>query len=72
MADTDTTNMNLTNDITVNGKKYHAGTNVIVPKNQADDIARMDHEHNLYLKGLNQKHSYTVDAGSIAVGGGAQ
>jgi hypothetical protein len=73
MADTsDTTKINLTNDITVNGRTYKAGSSVEVPKAQADDIARMDYDHNNYIKGLNQKHTYTVDAGSIAVGGGAQ
>lgn len=73
MADTsDTIKMNLTNDITVNGVKFKAGHNVEVPKAQADDLARMDHDYNKYEKGLNQKHTYTVDAGTIAMGGGAQ
>ncbi len=44
MADNDTTKMNLQNDITVNGVKYHRGMNVEVPKAQADDMARIDYE----------------------------
>lgn len=68
----DSTNMNLTNDITVNGVTYRAGQNVIVPAKQADDIARMDYEHNKYLQNLNKKNSYIVDAGNIAVGSGAE
>ena len=70
MADSnETTTMNLINDITVNGKKYKAGERVIVPKAQADDLARMDHEHNKYLAGLHVKHKYEVNAGTIAAGG---
>jgi hypothetical protein len=40
----DTTKMNLQNDISVNGVKFRAGMNVEVPKNQADDVARMDYD----------------------------
>lgn len=69
MSDLETTTMNLTNDVTVNGIKYRAGNNVTVPKKQADDIARMDYEHNKYLKGLHEKHTYEVNAGTIGVGG---
>lgn len=66
------TTINLSNDITVNGVRYKAGQGVRVPKNQAEDISRMDHEHNQYLRDLNRKHTYQVDGGTIAAGGGAE
>lgn len=72
MAESDTTNMHLSNDITVNGVKYKAGQNVIVPKGQADDIARIDHDHNKYKSSLLTKQTYEVDSGTMAVGSGAQ
>lgn len=72
MADQETTTMHLTNDITVNGRKYSAGERVVVPKNQADDLARMDHEHQAYKDSLMKKRTYEVDGGTIAAGGGAQ
>jgi hypothetical protein len=73
MADnSETTKMNLINDITVNGITYRSGHNVEVPKKQADDLARMDHEHNQYKASLLTKHTYEVDAGTMAVGSGAQ
>ena len=66
-----TTTMNLSTDIVVNGVKYKAGRGVTVPKAQADDLSRMDYEHQQYKDGLMKKHSYEVDAGTIAAGGGA-
>jgi hypothetical protein len=72
MADSETTKINLQNDITVNGRTFKAGTNVEVPKSQADDVARMDYEHNQYKNTLHTKRTFEVDAGTIAVGGGAQ
>jgi len=42
MAD-ETTSMNLQNNVTINGRKFTKGMNVIVPKGQADDIARIDY-----------------------------
>jgi hypothetical protein len=42
----DTTTMNLSNAIRVNGVLYPKGMKVEVPKAQADDIARMDYEAN--------------------------
>ena len=71
MADSnETTTMNLINDITVNGTRYKAGERIIVPKAQADDIARMDHEHNKYLATLHVRRKFEVDAGTIGAGGG--
>lgn len=72
MADNETTTVNLTNDITVNGVTYKAGQKVEVPKSSADDIARMDHEHQQYKDTLMKKQTYEVNAGTIAAGGGAQ
>lgn len=67
----ETTTMNLSNDIVVNGVRFKAGHNVIVPKKQADDVSRMDYEHQKYKDGLMKKHTYEIDAGTIAAGGGA-
>lgn len=64
----DETTINLQNDITVNGKVFHAGQKVAVPKDQADDIARMDYEHQQYKDNLHVKHTYETNAGTIAVG----
>lgn len=72
MAEQETTTVTLSNKITVNGISYGPGPSVKVPKAQADDIKRMDYEHDQYLKGLNKKHKYIVDSGTIAVGGGAE
>lgn len=72
MADVETTKINLSNDITVNGRKFNAGKNVEVPKVQADDISRMDHDHNQYLATLNKRHVYKSNAGTIAMGQGAE
>lgn len=71
MADSETTKLNLHNDITVNGIKFPAGQGVEVPKSQADDIARMDFEHQKYKDGLQVKHVYEKNAGTMSVGGGA-
>lgn len=73
MANTnETTTVNLTNDIRVNTRLYKAGHNVIVPKDQADDIMRMDHEHNKYKSQLLTKQTYETNAGTMAVGSGAE
>lgn len=73
MSDQATTKINLSNEITVNGKKYPAGQGVEVPKDQADDIARMDYEHNEYLKNLHRGRKFRpVNAGTIAMGSGAE
>ena len=66
------TTMNLHNDITVNGKTFKAGQNVAVPKEQADDIARMDFEHQKYKDTLHVKRTFESNAGTISVGGGAE
>lgn len=69
---TATTRMNLIHDVTVNGVTYRKGNNVEVPKKQADDIARIDHDHQKTLNDLHIKHDHTVNAGSISVGSGAE
>lgn len=68
MADQEITTINLSNEISVNGVKYPKGTGVKVPKAQAEDILRIDHDHTQYLLDLNKKKSYQKDAGTIAVG----
>lgn len=72
MSDSDTTKMNLQNDITVNGQTFKAGQNVEVPKKQADDVARMDYEHQKYKSTLHTKRTYESNAGTIAAGGGTE
>lgn len=67
-ATNDETTINLQNDITVNGKVFKAGQKVPVPKDQADDIARMDYEHQKYKDNLHVKNVYESNAGTIAVG----
>lgn len=72
MADSDTTKLNLQNDITVNGVQYKAGQNVEVPKAQADDIARIDYDNTKLQQSYNKKQVYEQNAGSFAVGSGAE
>lgn len=67
----ETTTMNLHNDVQVNGVRYRAGQGVKVPKSQADDISRIDYDHQKYKENLMKKNTYEVDSGTMAVGGGA-
>ena len=68
-ANNDETTINLQNDITINGRTFKAGQKVAVPKEQADDVARMDYDYQQYEKNLHIKRTSEVNAGSIAVGG---
>jgi hypothetical protein len=68
----ETTSINLQHRVTINGKSYGPGTGITVPRNQADDLLRMDYEHQQYRNNLQTKQTYEVNAGSIAVGGGAE
>lgn len=68
----ETTTMNLNNDVQVNGKTYRKGQKVEVPKDQADDIARIDYEHQKYKENLHVKNTYEVNGGTMSVGGGAE
>lgn len=65
----ETTTMNLHNDVTVNGVTYRAGQGVEVPAAQADDIARLDYDHQQYKDNLHKKNVYEVNSGTIAMGG---
>jgi len=67
-----TTKMNLSHDITVNGITYPAGQNVTVPKRQADDLARMDYEYTKQLEERHVRHEIISNAGTLAMGSGAQ
>jgi hypothetical protein len=60
--------INLHNDITVNGVTYKAGQGVEVPRKQAEDIQRIDYEHQEYKANLNVKRTFEENAGSFAVG----
>ena len=64
--------MNIQNDVTINGRTFKAGQNVEVPKTQADDIARIDYEHQKYKNNLHVKNVYEVNGGTMSVGGGAE
>ena len=60
----DTTRMNLTNDISINGVKYHRGANVEVPKKSADDLARIDYDANQKrMELIRQPQDYTAPIG---------
>jgi len=73
MAEQETTKINLSNDVTVNGRTFKAGQNVTVPKDQAEDISRIDYEHTQYKNNLHVGRKYRpVNAGTIAMGGGAE
>lgn len=72
MADSEKTTMNLQNEVTVNGVKYPAGSRVEVPKAQADDIARIDYDNTKLQQSYNKKQVYEQNAGSFAVGSGAE
>jgi hypothetical protein len=70
MATQETTTIpELTTDVTINGIKYQAGKNVIVPKESADDIIRINKDFQQYERDLMVKRTSNVDAGSFAVGG---
>lgn len=71
MADQETTTVNLRHDVTVNGVTYKAGQRAVVPKNSADDIVRIDSEHQDYKDNLHKKRNFQVNSGSMSVGGGA-
>lgn len=68
MADSETTTIRLDNDITHNSVRYKAGSKVTVPKASADDISRIDAEHNAYLRDLMRRKDVTVNAGEVNVG----
>lgn len=72
MADSETTTIRLDNDITVNNQTFKAGAKVEVPKNQADDLSRMDHEYNVYKDNLNKKQTFQTKVGSTIVVGSQQ
>lgn len=73
MATQETTTIaHLQNDVTINAIKYRAGKNVIVPKESADDILRMDADYQQYERDLMKKRTSNVDAGTFSVGNGAE
>jgi hypothetical protein len=72
----ETTTMNLLNDVSIsnaNGQwRFKAGQNVKVPKFLADEVARIDYDHQQYKNNLNTKQKYIVNAGTLSVGTGAE
>lgn len=66
--ESESTTLNLRNDVTINGVKYRAGRNVRVPKAQAADIERIDFEHDEYKSNLMKRRKYEVDSGTMSVG----
>jgi hypothetical protein len=69
VGSTETTKINLVNSVTVNGITYPAGQHVEVPKKQADDIARIDYDHQKYLATLHKKDVVEINKGTMSVGG---
>lgn len=71
----ETTTVNLHNDITISNTRgtfrFSKGQGVKVPKDMADDVARMDYEHEEYKRKLHEKQVYEVNSGTMSVGGGA-
>lgn len=69
----ETTTVDLLNDVTISNTKgtwrFKAGRGVTVPKDMADDIKRIDYEHQQYKENLHKKQTYEVNAGTIGVGG---
>jgi hypothetical protein len=66
----DTTTINLSNQIKVNGITYPKGMRVEVPKAQADDIARIDYDANVQKELLvRQPKEYMAQAGIDPVTG---
>lgn len=58
------TTVNLSNPITVNGKRYNKGMGVKVPQASADDIMRMDYEANEQKANLvRQPQEFSAQAG---------
>lgn len=78
MADkpTETTTMNLHNDVTISTAKqtyrFSKGQGVKVPKELADEVARIDYDHEQYKSKLHTKQTYEVNGGTISVGSGAE
>ena len=58
----------LEHDIEINGTKYTKGRQD-VPTEVADDLRRMNSEHNAYLNGLHRKRVYEHNSGTMSVGG---
>lgn len=71
-----TTKIDLRNPITVSNVhqtwNFPAGQDIEVPADMADDLKRMDREQEDYKASLLVKRTSTVDAGSFAVGNGAE
>lgn len=67
-----TTIPELSVDVTINGNKYKAGKNVIVPKESADDILRIEKDFHQYERDLLVKRTSNVDGGTFSVGNGAE
>lgn len=71
MSESASETINLSHDITVNGKTIPAGRHS-VPKEQAADLMRMDKEYSDHLKQRHIRHDYQRSAGTLAVGSGAE
>jgi hypothetical protein len=66
MANEETT-MNLQNSVRVNGILYPRGMGVKIPKEQADDIARIDYEATEQKNNLVKQRQYVAQAGQDPV-----
>lgn len=70
----ESTSINLQNDITVTNAQgqprvFKAGQAIEVPRAQAEDLLRMDHEANEYQRNLHTKRTSQTNMGSMSVGG---
>ena len=59
----------LDHDISINCERYSAGKQS-VPTEVADDLRRMNSEHNGYLNTLHEKRTFEHNSGTMSVGGG--
>jgi len=55
----------LSNQVTINGVKYEAGTHN-VPAGVAEDLTRIDKDYNTYELGLNKNKSSSGSLGSVS------
>lgn len=62
------TTIDLRNDVQHNTVKYKAGRDVKVPTASAEDIKRIDYEHDQYKETLHKRSVYEVNGGTMQVG----
>ena len=58
-------------EVTINGVKYPVGKHKL-PEDVAEEVSRISSDYAKNLAKLNIKHTYNHNAGTVAVGGGAE